>query len=116
MILALNLNVMMKSLALDPCMRTKRMKAIRFSIINIPCSVINLSLSLFLRLSKGHPSYGVFVEVEKLFCLTEVWYPQGKYMRALHNTTFDFFAHHVTAASEILYNQDAVSKKGVHPP
>ena len=69
MIIALNLNAMMKSLALDPCMKTKRMKAIRFSIINIPGRVINSSRSLVLRLSKEHPSYGVFVEVRRKIAL-----------------------------------------------
>ena len=46
---------MMKNLALAPCMKTKRMKAIRFFIINIPGRVISHSRYLLLRLSKGHP-------------------------------------------------------------
>jgi hypothetical protein len=65
MIIALNLNAMMKKIALNPCMKTKRMKAIRFSIINIPGRVINRSRRLILRLSKGHPAYDVFVEARR---------------------------------------------------
>ncbi len=78
MIIALNLNVMMKRLALDPCMETKRMKAIRFSIINIPGRVINHSRSLILRLSKGHPAYDIFVEARrKIALLNGAWVPSG---------------------------------------
>ncbi len=44
------------NLALAPTMANKRMKAIRFSIINIPGRIIKRSRSLFLRLSKNHPS------------------------------------------------------------
>ncbi|NNL43581.1 MAG: IS1380 family transposase [Desulfobacterales bacterium] len=65
MILALNLNVMMKRLALDPSMETTRMKRIRFSIINIPGRVIKRSRSLILRLSKGHPSYEILIKARK---------------------------------------------------
>ncbi len=51
MTIALNLNVVMKNLAVVPSM-----KAIRFSVINIPGRVVRRSHTLFLRLSKGHPS------------------------------------------------------------
>ena len=78
MIIALNLNEMMKNLALVPSMRTKRMKAIRFSIINIPGKVIEHSRSMILRLSKGHPSYDVFVEARrKIALLNGAWAPSG---------------------------------------
>ncbi len=76
MIIALNLNAMMKNLALVPCMKTKRMKAIRFSIINIPGRVIKRSRSLFLRLSKGHPSYEILIEARrKIALLRDAWAP-----------------------------------------
>lgn len=65
MIIALNLNVMMKNLALASSMKTKRMKAIRFSFINIPGRIIKRSRTLFLRLSKGHPSYNLLVEARR---------------------------------------------------
>lgn len=78
MIIALNLNAMMKNLALAPCMETKRMKAIRFSIINIPGRVITHSRSLILRLSKGHPSYDIFIEARrKIALLNGAWLPSG---------------------------------------
>lgn len=78
MILALNLNVMMKRLALAPAMETTRMKRIRFSIINIPGRVIDRSRCLFLRLSKGHPSYGILLEARKrIAMLNGVWQPSG---------------------------------------
>lgn len=78
MIIALNLNTMMKNLALDPCMETKRMKAIRFSIINIPGRVLDRSRSLILRLSKGHPSYDIFIEARrKIALLNGAWAPPG---------------------------------------
>jgi len=78
MIISLNLNAMMKNLALAPHMKTKRMKAIRFSIINIPGRVISHSRCLLLRLSKGHPSYDVFIEARrKIAMLNGAWVPSG---------------------------------------
>lgn len=78
MILALNLNVMMKKLALDPSMEATRMKRIRFSIINIPGRIIKRSRGLFLRLSKGHPSYGVLVEARRRIAMFNgIWNPSG---------------------------------------
>ena len=78
MILALNLNVMMKKLVLDPSMETTRMKRIRFSIINIPGRIIKRSRSLILRLSKGHPSYGILIKARKqIAMLNGVWEPSG---------------------------------------
>ncbi|MCK5349650.1 MAG: IS1380 family transposase [Desulfobacula sp.] len=71
MILALNLNVMMKRLALDPSMETTRMKRIRFSIINIPGRIIKRSRSLILRLSKGHPSYGILIRARKRIAILQ---------------------------------------------
>jgi hypothetical protein len=56
MILALNLNEMMKILALDPNWRPKRMKAIRYWLINVPGRVIKHSRQLRLRLPENHPS------------------------------------------------------------
>jgi len=78
MIMSLNLNVMMKNLALAPSMANKRMKAIRFSIINIPGRIIKRSRSLFLRLSKNHPSYNILVEARRrIAMLQEAWAPPG---------------------------------------
>lgn len=78
MIIALNLNVMMKNLALNPSMANKRMKSIRFSIINIPGRIIKRSRSLFLRLPKGHPSYDVLIAARKRIAMLEgAWAPSG---------------------------------------
>lgn len=78
MIIALNLNTMMKNLALAPSLRTKRMKAIRFSVINIPGKVSERSRTLFLRLSKGHPAYELLVEARrKIAMLNGAWAPSG---------------------------------------
>ena len=78
MILALNLNAMMKKIALNPSMKATRMKRIRFSIINIPGRIIRRSHELFLRLSKGHPSYELLVEARKRIAMFKgIWNPSG---------------------------------------
>jgi len=78
MILALNLNMMMKKIALEPSMETTRMKRIRFSIINIPGRIIKRSRSLILRLSKGHPSYGILLKARKQIAMLDgSWEPSG---------------------------------------
>jgi len=55
MILSLNLNSIMKTLALEKSHKAKRMKAIRFSLINIPGRVIEHARRLVIKLSR-HPS------------------------------------------------------------
>ncbi len=78
MILALNLNLMMKKLAIDLSMEATRMKRILFSIRNIPGRIIKRSRSLILRLSKGHPSYGILIKARKrIAMLNGVWEPSG---------------------------------------
>ena len=72
MIISLNLNLMMKILALEPSMVNKRMKAIRFSIINLPGRVIERSRTLYLRLSKGHPSLQMLVDARKRIAMLQV--------------------------------------------
>jgi len=56
MILALNLNAAMKRLVLGQSWVSKRMKAIRFGLINLPAQVVKHSRCLLVRLSKGHCS------------------------------------------------------------
>ncbi len=63
MILALNLNQMMKRLVLGEKWVSKRLKAIRFSLINLPGRVIEGSRRLTVRLSKNHPSLDWLVEI-----------------------------------------------------
>ena len=56
MVLALNLNSAMKSLVLGGNWVSKRFKAIRFWLINLPGRVAEHSGELIIRLAGGHPS------------------------------------------------------------
>ncbi len=56
MILALNLNMLMKRLVLGDDWVPKRMKAVRYWIINLPGRLVRHARQLTLRLSAGHPS------------------------------------------------------------
>ena len=53
MILALNLNAVMKQLALGKAWVPKRLKAIRFSLINLPGRIIERSRQLIIRLTRN---------------------------------------------------------------
>lgn len=55
MILAMNMNTFLKKLALGEAWIPKRIKAIRFSLINIPGRIIEHSRELIVRLAKSHP-------------------------------------------------------------
>ncbi len=59
MILAFNLNALMKNLVLGGQWRKKRMKAIRYWIINIPARIIRHSRQLIIQLRKNHPSFSL---------------------------------------------------------
>ena len=63
MILALNLNAAMKRLVLGQSWVAKRMKAIRFSLINLPAQVVKRSRYLSVRLSKGHHSLKWLIDI-----------------------------------------------------
>jgi len=65
MILALNLNAAMKQLALGKAWVSKRMKAIRFSFINLPGRVLKRSRGIIVRLVKGHPSMELLLEARR---------------------------------------------------
>ena len=65
MILALNLNALMKKLVLGKSFEAKRMKAIRFSLINLAGRVVNRSRRLIIRLTKNHPSLELLIEARK---------------------------------------------------
>jgi len=72
MILAYNLNVLMKRLVLGESWLNKRMKAMRFGIINIAGRVIEHSRRLFVRLSGNHPSGKILIEARRrIICLAE---------------------------------------------
>ena len=63
MVMAFNLNAALKSLVLGGRWVQKRMKAMRFYLINIPARVIVRSRQLSLRLSAGDPAYGWLVAI-----------------------------------------------------
>ncbi len=65
MILALNLNAVMKRLVLGKSWASKRMKAIRFPLINLPGCVLERSRRLIVRLAKGHPSLSILLEARR---------------------------------------------------
>jgi hypothetical protein len=63
MVLALNLNAALKSLVLGGQWVRKRMKAMRFYLINIPARLIKRSRQLSLRLNAADPAYGWLVSI-----------------------------------------------------
>ena len=65
MILAMNLNTIMKRLVLGGSWATRRMKAIRFSLITIPGRIVERSRELIIRLVKGHPAFEVYLEARR---------------------------------------------------
>ena len=65
MILAFNVNAMMKKLVLGESWQPRRMKALRFSLINLPGRVVKRSRRLIIRLTKNHPSLELLVEARK---------------------------------------------------
>ncbi|PID74745.1 MAG: IS1380 family transposase, partial [Desulfobacterales bacterium] len=78
MVIALNLNSIMKNLVLEPGMKSRRMKAVRFALINIPGRVIEHARSLILRLSANHPAYDMLLQARrKILLLKGIWYPSG---------------------------------------
>ena len=62
MILTMNLNAIMKRLVLGGSWASRRMKAIRFSFINIPGRIVERSRELIIRLVKDHPSLNIYLE------------------------------------------------------
>jgi len=65
MILAFNLNSAMKRLVLEESWVSKRMKAIRFTLIGLPGRVVKHARGLIVRLVKGHPSLEVLVKARR---------------------------------------------------
>jgi hypothetical protein len=62
MILAYNLNSIMKRHALGEGWTDKRMKAIRFAVINLPGRVMKHARQMVVRIAAGHPSLSLLVE------------------------------------------------------
>ncbi len=65
MILALNLNSAMKRLVLGKNWVSKRLKAIRFSLISLPGRGLDHARSLIVRPTGRHPSNGILFEMRK---------------------------------------------------
>ncbi len=65
MILSLNLNAMMKKLVLGKSWEPKRMKAMRFGLINLPGRVVERSRGLMIRLTKNHPALELLIEARR---------------------------------------------------
>jgi hypothetical protein len=76
MVLAFNLNAAMKRFVLEGSWVTKRMKAIRFSLIGLPGRVINHARGLIVRLVKNHPSIEVLVRARQRMMELN-WGPSG---------------------------------------
>jgi len=65
MILAFNLNSLMKRLVLPKEWAPKRLKAIRFGFINVAGRLLIRSRQLIIRLSEAHPAYELLMEVRR---------------------------------------------------
>ena len=76
MILAMNLNSAMKRLALAKSWASKRMKAIRFSLINIPGRIVEHSRDFIIRMVQGHPAVDLLIEARRRIMALS-WVPSG---------------------------------------
>ena len=65
MVLAFNLNSLMKRLVLPEGWAPKRLKAIRFGLINLAGRVVCRARQLIIRLSGSHPAYQLLMEVRQ---------------------------------------------------
>jgi hypothetical protein len=65
MILAFNLNSLMKRLALPESWGSKRLKALRFGLINQAGRVVHHSRQLLIRLSRHNPAYLIFLGIRQ---------------------------------------------------
>jgi len=78
MILSLNLNAIMKQVVFEASMKPSRMKRVRFTIINIPGRIIKRARNLYIRITKNHPSYSLFIEIrQRIMMLNESCAPSG---------------------------------------
>jgi hypothetical protein len=67
-VLAHNIHSMFKSLCCDEIWQNNRLKSIRFHILCIPGRVIERGRQLYLRLSAGHPAYGLLQSIRQAIC------------------------------------------------
>ena len=71
MVLAFNLNSLMKRLVLPKGWAPKRLKAIRFGFINVAGRLLIRSRQLTIRLSGSHPAYELIMEARRR--LSALW-------------------------------------------
>lgn len=64
-VLAFNLHTAMKKFGLGPSFAAKRMKAIRFSVINLPGRIIDHARQVIIRIIQGHPCLALLVEARQ---------------------------------------------------
>jgi hypothetical protein len=64
-VLAYNLNSLMKRLVLPKGWAPKRLKAVRFGLIHLAGRVVTHARKLIIRISRGHPSYGLLFEARQ---------------------------------------------------
>jgi len=65
MILAMNLNRIMKRLVLGGSWVSRRMKAMRFSLIAIPGRIVERSRKLSIRIARDHPVFDVYLQARQ---------------------------------------------------
>jgi hypothetical protein len=65
MILAFNLNSLMKRLALPESWGSKRLKALRFGLINQAGRVVNHAIQLLIRLGRDNPVYSILIGLRR---------------------------------------------------
>ncbi len=75
--LAFNLNSAMKQLALGKEWVSRRLKAVRFGVINLPGRVARHARTLFINLSRGHPSYGLLCQARRSILALAHGPPEG---------------------------------------
>ena len=73
MILAFNINEAMKRLVFKGKWVSRRLKGIRFWLINIPGRVYKHARSLVIRLAGGHPSYDLLLDARRRMCNLGGW-------------------------------------------
>jgi hypothetical protein len=66
MLLSYNLHAAMRLLALPGGLKNKRLKAIRFALIDAPALLVEHSRQLFVRLARGNPALEWLVEMRRL--------------------------------------------------
>ncbi len=68
-ILALNLNAVMKHLLLDASWRSRRLKSIRYCLINVPGRVVRHARRLSIRMTRDHPPTELLLDLRARMAL-----------------------------------------------